>query len=59
MVCGHLLYFSSFGMFGPRKIWQPWFENTFLLALKFLAIWNRSHFFASLSDSIQKISISV
>jgi hypothetical protein len=22
-VCGHLLYFSCFGMFGPRKIWQP------------------------------------
>jgi hypothetical protein len=22
-VC-HLLYFSHFGMFGPRKIWQPW-----------------------------------
>jgi hypothetical protein len=24
IVCGHLLYFSQFGMFGPRKIWQPW-----------------------------------
>jgi hypothetical protein len=22
-VCGHLEYFSLFGMFGPRKIWQP------------------------------------
>jgi hypothetical protein len=22
IVCGHLLYFSQFGMFGPRKIWQ-------------------------------------
>jgi hypothetical protein len=21
--CGHLVYFSHFGMFGPRKIWQP------------------------------------
>jgi hypothetical protein len=21
-VCGHLLYFCRFGMFGPRKIWQ-------------------------------------
>jgi hypothetical protein len=21
--CGHLVSFSSFGMFGPRKIWQP------------------------------------
>jgi hypothetical protein len=25
IVCGHLLYCSQFGMFGPRKIWQPWF----------------------------------
>jgi hypothetical protein len=23
-VCGHLVYFPHFGMFGPRKIWQPW-----------------------------------
>jgi hypothetical protein len=23
IVCGHLVYFSLFGMFGPRKIWQP------------------------------------
>jgi hypothetical protein len=23
IVSGHLLYFSQFGMFGPRKIWQP------------------------------------
>jgi hypothetical protein len=23
IVCGHLLYFSQFGMFGPREIWQP------------------------------------
>jgi hypothetical protein len=22
--CGHLVYFPHFGMFGPRKIWQPW-----------------------------------
>jgi hypothetical protein len=22
--CGHLVYFSSFGMFDPRKIWQTW-----------------------------------
>jgi hypothetical protein len=21
--CGHLAYFSHFGMFGPGKIWQP------------------------------------
>jgi hypothetical protein len=25
IVCGHLWYFSQFGMFGSRKIWQPWF----------------------------------
>jgi hypothetical protein len=23
IVCGRLLHFSQFGMFGPRKIWQP------------------------------------
>jgi hypothetical protein len=23
IVCGHLVHFSHFGMFGPRKIWQP------------------------------------
>jgi hypothetical protein len=23
LVCGHLVYFSHFGRFGPRKIWQP------------------------------------
>jgi hypothetical protein len=23
IVCGNLAYFSRFGMFGPRKIWQP------------------------------------
>jgi hypothetical protein len=23
IVCGHMLYISQFGMFGPRKIWQP------------------------------------
>jgi hypothetical protein len=22
--CGHLVYFLRFGMFGTRKIWQPW-----------------------------------
>jgi hypothetical protein len=27
IVCGHLLYFSQFGMFGPKKIWQPWFKS--------------------------------
>jgi hypothetical protein len=24
IVCGNLVYFLRFGMFGPRKIWQPW-----------------------------------
>jgi hypothetical protein len=24
IACGHLLYFSKFGTFGSRKIWQPW-----------------------------------
>jgi hypothetical protein len=24
IVCGHLVYFSHFGMFVRRKIWQPW-----------------------------------
>jgi hypothetical protein len=23
IVCGHFEYFFRFGMFGPRKIWQP------------------------------------
>jgi hypothetical protein len=23
IVCGHLIYFFRFGMFGPRKSWQP------------------------------------
>jgi hypothetical protein len=23
MVCGHLVYFFKFGIFGARKIWQP------------------------------------
>jgi hypothetical protein len=24
IICVHLVYYSRFGMFGPRKIWQPW-----------------------------------
>jgi hypothetical protein len=24
IVCVHVVYFSRLGMFGPRKIWQPW-----------------------------------
>jgi hypothetical protein len=23
VVCGPLVYFSRFGIFGPKKIWQP------------------------------------
>jgi hypothetical protein len=29
IVCGRLVYFSQFGMFGPRKIWQPWMVYLF------------------------------
>jgi hypothetical protein len=25
IVCGGMLYFSQFGMLGPKKIWQRWF----------------------------------
>jgi hypothetical protein len=25
-VYGHLVHFFLFGMFGPIKIWQPWFR---------------------------------
>jgi hypothetical protein len=24
IVCGHLVNFPQFDMFGPREIWQPW-----------------------------------
>jgi hypothetical protein len=24
IACGHVVYFSHFGVSGPRKIWQPW-----------------------------------
>jgi hypothetical protein len=27
IVCGHQLHFPQSGMFGPRKIWQPCFED--------------------------------
>jgi hypothetical protein len=27
IVCGLLVYLLRFGMFGPRKIWQPWLER--------------------------------
>jgi hypothetical protein len=28
VVCGNLVYFYQFGMFGPRKIWQPCFYQS-------------------------------
>jgi hypothetical protein len=31
IVCGHLLYFSKFGVFGLRKIWQPCIRHETLL----------------------------
>jgi hypothetical protein len=27
IVCSHLVHISHFGMFGPRKIWQPWSQS--------------------------------
>jgi hypothetical protein len=27
IVSGHLVYFSHFGMFGSRKIWQTWSQT--------------------------------
>jgi hypothetical protein len=36
VVCGPLVYFPRFGMFGPRKLWQPWFE--FLPGLSVLSL---------------------
>jgi hypothetical protein len=32
--CSHLVHFSHFGMFGPRKIWQPWATLALAFALK-------------------------
>jgi hypothetical protein len=29
IVCGHLVKFSLFGLFGPRRIWQPWPRHRF------------------------------
>jgi hypothetical protein len=42
-VCGHFVYFSRFGMFGPTKIWQPCLFPLFVSsvggrALEFFAI---------------------
>jgi hypothetical protein len=38
IVCGHLAYFSKFGMFRPRKIWQPWCQHRQNSALRSLLI---------------------
>jgi hypothetical protein len=27
IICAHLVYYSHFGMFGPRKIWQLWVQD--------------------------------
>jgi hypothetical protein len=35
-VYGKLVYFFCFGMFRPRKIWQPWFQQMWLLGKKAL-----------------------
>jgi hypothetical protein len=47
VVCGHLLIFSQFGMFEPRKIWQHWklLQNLFKIEANF-----RSTFFAHLNE---------
>jgi hypothetical protein len=37
IVRGHLVYFSHFGMFGPRKIWQPC--SVFLMLPPVVASW--------------------
>jgi hypothetical protein len=29
--CGNLEYFRRFGMFGPRKIWQPCLTTVFIV----------------------------
>jgi hypothetical protein len=36
IACGHLLCFSQFGMFGPRKIWQPWYLHKIQMILVIL-----------------------
>jgi hypothetical protein len=38
IVCGHLLYFSRSGMFGPRKIWQTWAPPSLTLSAIFVAV---------------------
>jgi hypothetical protein len=38
LVCGRLIHFSQFGMFGPRKIWQP---NPGMLRIKLTLVRRR------------------
>jgi hypothetical protein len=37
VLCGHLVYFFRFGMFGPRKLWQPWLHTILRLLFHPLA----------------------
>jgi hypothetical protein len=37
IVCGILLYFYQFDMFGPREIWQPWCLSFYI------DIWSQSY----------------
>jgi hypothetical protein len=39
IVCGPLVYFSQFGMFGPRKIWQPCLGCICLAAMQKSSSW--------------------
>jgi hypothetical protein len=38
IVCGHLVYFFQFGVFGPRKIWQPWTQDEIFFVFFFIII---------------------
>jgi hypothetical protein len=46
IVCGHLLFFSQFGMLGPRKIWQPCLgaEKPLKPLLRFHIVWHKNNF---------------
>jgi hypothetical protein len=35
-----LVYFCLFGMFGPRKIWQPWSSSARSEHAIFLHLWS-------------------
>jgi hypothetical protein len=38
VVCGHLLYFSQFGIFGSRKIWQSCSSVLHFIGLFFFVV---------------------